>query len=144
MGMGSGGSGGSMSEINITPMIDILLVLLIIFMIIVPQTAMGLGTLIPQPPKKQENQQVNERTIVVQVRANGAAAPSYLINQTPVSKQDLEPRLADIFSTRQEKVMFIKGDPSLDFGVIAQVVNMGHQANVDNIGIITPRIEAGQ
>ena len=144
MGMGGGNTGGTMSEINVTPMIDVLLVLLIIFMVIVPVTPKGLNTLIPQPPKNPNQEQVNERTIVVQVLGNGKGAPSYKINEDDFAKSAIEPKLAEIFATRQEKVMFVKGDANLDFAKVAEVIDMGHQADVDNIGLITPRIEAGQ
>ena len=144
MGMGGGNKGGAMSEINVTPMIDVLLVLLIIFMVIVPVTPRGLETLVPQPPKDHKEEPQNDRTIVVQVQSNGAAAPAYKINDTSFNKTDLEPKLAEIFATRQEKVMFVKGDKDLDFSKVAEVIDFGHQAGVDNIGLITPRVEAGQ
>ena len=139
-----GGSGGPKADMNVTPLIDVLLVLLIIFMVIVPVTPKGLETLIPQPPKNPQQEQNNDRTIVVSIQANGKGEPSYLINQDVFAKTQLESKLAEIFATRQEKVMFVKGDASLDFGKIAEVIDMGHQAEVDNIGLITPRIEAGQ
>ena len=71
MAMSSGGGGGAMGDINVTPMIDILLVLLIIFMVIVPVTPKGLDALVPQPPKNPQQQQPNDRTIVVQVLGKG-------------------------------------------------------------------------
>jgi biopolymer transport protein TolR len=144
MGMGGGSTGGAVSEINVTPLIDVLLVLLIIFMVIVPVTPRGLETLVPQPPKDHKEEPQNDRTIVVQIRANGAGAPSYLINETAFAKNDLEPKLTEIFAARQEKVMFVKGDKDLDFSKVAEVIDFGHQAGVDNIGLITPRVEAGQ
>ena len=144
MGMGGGGgTGGAVSEINVTPLIDVLLVLLIIFMVIVPVTPRGLDALVPQPPKNKTPEQVNDRTIVVQVLSNGAGAPAYKINETSVNKTDIEPKLADIFAARQEKVMFVKGDKDLDFGPVAEVIGFGHTADVTNIGIITPQVEAG-
>jgi len=139
---GGGGTNTAVSEINVTPLIDVLLVLLIIFMVIVPVTPKGLEALVPQPPKDKTKDQPNDRTIVVQVQSAGAL-PVYKINDQQFAKGDIEPELQKIFETRQEKVMFVKGDKDLDFGSIAEVVGMGHQADVTNIGIITPQIEAG-
>src|ERR1700760_1746715 len=104
MGMGGGNTGGAVSEINVTPLIDVLLVLLIIFMVIVPVTPRGLETLVPQPPKDHKDQPENDRTIVVQVQSNGAAAPSYKINETAINRTDIQSKLSEIFATRQEKV----------------------------------------
>jgi biopolymer transport protein ExbD/biopolymer transport protein TolR len=90
MGMGGGGgTGKAVSDINVTPLIDVLLVLLIIFMVIVPVTPKGLNTLIPQPPKNPQQQQENDRTIVVQVLSNGKGEPGYKINDTSFNKSRL-------------------------------------------------------
>ena len=141
---GGGGTGKAVSDINVTPLIDVLLVLLIIFMVIVPVTPHGLNTLVPQPPKNKDQQEPNDRTIVVQILANGKGEPSYKINEDTFAKSAIEPKLAEIFAARQEKVMFVKGDADLDYGKVAEVIDMGHQAEVDNIGLITPRIQNGQ
>src|SRR5208337_3943504 len=144
MAMTTGGPGGSMSEINVTPMIDILLVLLIIFMVIVPVTPKGLEALVPQPPKNPQQQQNNDRTIVVQILHHPGAPPSYKINETDVDKRDLLPRLTDIYANRAERIMFVKGDDDLNFAYVAEVIDIGRAANVDHIGLMTPRIMAGQ
>jgi biopolymer transport protein TolR len=144
MGMGGGGTGGAVSEINVTPLIDVLLVLLIIFMVIVPVVPKGLEAIVPQPPKDQKQSEPNDRTIVVQVLSNGGGEPTYKINESPFAKSTLEAKLAEIFAARQEKVMFVKGDKDLDFNKVAEVIDYGHQAGVDNIGLITPKVEAGQ
>jgi len=146
MGMTAGGGhGGAVSDINVTPMIDILLVLLIIFMAITPISPKGLDALVPQPPKNPQKEQQNDRTIVVSITHRpGGGEPGYKINEDDFAKAALEPKLAEIFSTRAEKVMFIKGDPELDFSKVAEVIDMGHQAAVDHIGLITPKVAAGQ
>jgi biopolymer transport protein ExbD len=143
--MTTGGGGSYSSDINVTPMIDILLVLLIIFMVIVPVTPKGLDALVPQPPKNpQQNQQQNDRTIVVQVMYHPGAAPTYKINETDVLKGELLPKLTDIYSNRAERVMFVRGDDNLNFAYIAEVIDIAKAANVDHIGLMTPKILAGQ
>src|ERR1700712_306595 len=97
MGMGGGGTGGAVSEINVTPLIDVLLVLLIIFMVIVPVTPKGLEALVPQPPKDKTVQNDNDHTIVVQVLGT-SAAPSYKVNDDVFAKASLEGKLAEIFA----------------------------------------------
>jgi biopolymer transport protein ExbD len=144
MAMKTGSSGGAMGDINVTPMIDILLVLLIIFMVIVPVTPKGLDALVPQPPKSPQQQQQNDRTIVVQVNYRPGAAPTYKINETDVAKTDLLPRLTEIYANRAERVMFVRGDDDLNFAYIAEVIDIAHSANVDHIGLMTPKIMAGQ
>jgi biopolymer transport protein ExbD len=144
MAMTTGGGGGAMGDINVTPMIDILLVLLIIFMVIVPVTPKGLDALVPQPPKNPQQQQPNDRTIVVQVLGKGGQNLSYKINETDVNKRDLLAKLSEIYANRAEKVMFVKGDDDVNFAAIADVIDIAHSASVDHIGLMTPKIMAGQ
>jgi biopolymer transport protein TolR len=145
MAMSMGSAGGNMSEINVTPMIDILLVLLIIFMVIVPVTPKGLNALVPQPPKNpQQNNSPNDRTVVVQVLYRAGATPAYKINDTDVLRSDLLPKLTEIYANRAERIMFVKGDDNVNFSYIADVIDIAKSANVDHIGLMTPRIQAGQ
>jgi biopolymer transport protein ExbD len=139
-----GGGGSSMADINVTPMIDILLVLLIIFMVIVPVTPKGLDAAVPQPPKNPQQQQPNDRTIVVQVIYRAGAAPTYKINQDDVAHADLQSRLTAIYANRAERIMFIRGDDDVDFQYIADIFDIGKAAGVDHIGLMTPKIQAGQ
>jgi biopolymer transport protein ExbD len=142
MGMAVGGSKGSMSEPNIVPLIDVLLVLIIIFMVITPTVPQGLDTLVPQPspPNVKENPDVLAKTIVVQVLANGKV----MINQDETSWDDLGPRLDDIFKLRAEKVAFVKGDDAVDFGQVARAIDIMRGAGIDSVGLITAKVEAGQ
>ena len=146
MGISTRNEGAKVSsEINVTPMVDVMLVLLIIFMVITPLTPKGLDALVPQPPPpNQPKNNTPDRTIVVQLMDHGPnQIPGVKINQDDATFDTLQGRLADIFKTRAEKVMFVKADDNIPFANVASVIDLAHAAGVDKVGLITAKIEAG-
>lgn len=134
----SAGGGPSSAEMNVTPLIDVLLVLIIIFMIVVTQQKRtGLDAQIPQPEQKSAKDKFVERTIVIQV-AEGRKdqPPSLKINQEDVSWANLENRLHDIFKTRAERIAFVRGEDDVDFQYVADAIDMARQAGVEKVGLL--------
>jgi len=142
MGMAVGGSkDGPVSEPNVVPLIDVLLVLIIIFMVITPRVPTGLPTIVPQPPPPNEKQQPpDNRTIVVSVMQGGKIK----INQDDSDWNMLGSRLFDIFKERADKVAFVKGDDEVPFSQVARAIDIMRGAGIDHVGLITAKIEAGQ
>src|SRR5437588_7435246 len=142
MGMAvGGGAGGPKADINMTPMIDVLLVLIIIFMVITPLTPKGLEALVPQPPPpNQKVQEDNTRTVVIVINKD----KSMMINQEQTDENKLGQRLEEIFKTRAERVVFVKGDPDLEFRDVAKAIDIAHGAGIDKVGLMTAKVEAGQ
>jgi biopolymer transport protein TolR len=141
MSMAVGKSGTTKSDINMTPMIDVLLVLIIIFMVITPLTPKGLEALVPQPPPP--NSKPNEsdlRTVVITLDAKHNMA----VNSEATDEAKLGARLEEIFKTRAERVVFVKADPSIDFQWVARAIDIAHGAGIDKVGLMTAKVEAGQ
>ena len=141
MAMAVGGhKGGPRCDINMTPMIDILLVLLIIFMVITPLTPHGLEALAPEPPdKKNQPPPDQDRTVVIVIDKD----KSMHINNEDTDMDKLGPRLEQIFKTRAERVVFVKGDPDLEYQVVARAIDVAKGAQMDKVGLMTPKLEAG-
>ena len=137
MAMSTRGSSGAMGDINITPYIDILLVLLIIFMVIQPTSQYNLQARVPEKPPEDmpENVIIKSDAIVVTLDSMGALT----INQDPVTLDQLYSRLFDIYSARANKNMFIQGDEELPFGDIIKVIDIAKDSGVGDVGLMTPQ-----
>ena len=142
MSMAVGGPGGGpKSDINMTPMIDVLLVLIIIFMVITPLTPKGLEALVPQPPPPgQKETASDQRTVVISIDADH----KMMINAEATDENNLGRRLEEIFKTRAERVVFVKGDPSIEFSWVSKAIDTAHGAGIDKVGLMTAKVEAGQ
>jgi biopolymer transport protein ExbD len=139
MSFSTAGSGPSAPEMNVTPLIDVLLVLLIIFMLVVIQEKpKGFDAQIPQEPNpKDHSVPPPDRTIIIQVKDGKTPDHSEIkINDEVVAWADLRQRLVDIFAIRVERIAFVKADDDIDFEQVANVIDIAHNARVDRIGLL--------
>jgi len=146
MSMWMGGSVASAPQMNVTPLIDVLLVLIIIFMLIVTQSKeKGLNAQIPQPPANPNSAAEPVRTIVIQVgEAKSGDAPLLKINQPDASWPDLKVQQQDIFKQRAEKVAFVQGDDGVDFEYVADVIDTARDAGGARVGLLPKEMAAAR
>jgi biopolymer transport protein ExbD/biopolymer transport protein TolR len=133
-----GGKRGIVSEMNVVPLIDILLVLLVIFMII-PVHSKGLDVVVPRQATSDDQIIQPEDVVVVQVLANGTLR----INQEPVAWEALGGRLEEVFKMRASRTAFIRGDGPVEFGVVAKVIDVMHTSGIASVGLLTPDLDTG-
>ena len=139
MAFSTTGSGLLRAEINITPMIDILLVLIIVFMVVVVSMPKekGLEAQIPQPANSETSDPA-PRTIVIQLNWTAEnQAPSLKINDESVKWEDLHNRLFDIFKQRAERIAFVKGDDDVNFQYVADAISIARDSGVQRVGLLT-------
>jgi biopolymer transport protein TolR len=138
MGISLGSSKlGTIAEMNVVPLIDILLVLLVIFMMIRPKPEYGLAADLPQQADPNGKTPAQPGLIVVQVFGDGTVR----INQDPVQWQDLQGRLEEIFKMRASRVAFVRGDSAVEFGVVARAIDVMRGSGITTVGLMTPELE---
>jgi biopolymer transport protein ExbD len=151
MAMAVGGAKGVKSDINMTPMIDVLLVLIIIFMVITPLTPKGLEALVPQPPPPGHPLDASDqRTVVIVIDKNNKMSINNESVDDGARSRGMLPeaylgvRLEEIFKTRNERVVFVNGDPEIDFLMVAKAIDVAHGAGIDKVGLMTTKMMEGQ
>ncbi len=139
MGFSMAGGGPSGPQINVTPLVDVLLTLIVMFMLVVAMDQeQGETAQIPQPDQKQTAEEKESRTVVIEVMwTTKDASPALKINKEDVRWEDLDARLARIYLARAEKVAFVRGDADVDFQYVAEVIDAAHHAGVQRVGLLT-------
>jgi biopolymer transport protein TolR len=139
MSFSTAGGGPSRAQINVTPLIDVLLTLIVMFMLVVSMDkTYQEKTQLPQPNQKQTAEEQQSRTIVIEVVWTAKdQLPVVKINKQDVAWRDLEDQLAEIYVKRAEKVAFVRGDADVDFQYVAEVIDLAHHAGVQRIGLLT-------
>lgn len=147
MAFSTAGRGPLKAEMNVTPMIDVLLVLIIVFMVVVASISrsQGLEAQIPKPATKIENS-ASPRTVVIQLAWTGEDnPPSLKINEETVPWDDLQSRLSKIFLQRAERVAFVKGDDEIDYRYVAEAISIAKSSGVERVGLLsTTSMQPGQ
>jgi len=134
-----GAKGGVKSDINVTPLVDVMLVLLIIMMLIAPMLSAGVALTLPVASNTGDKPQVTEQTII-----SVAKDKTMYLNAKPVAEDDLGQSLKDLLETKSEKIVLVKADKEADYGAVMAAMDQMRKAGVEDIGLITdPKKEPG-
>ena len=143
MGMSGGGGGGLQSEINVTPMVDIMLVLLIIFMVITPLLQSGVTVVLPKDMKNPEEDKgiIKESSVVIAITRDN----KYYLKKEPVDPVDLKDRITKAMESKkpEERIVYIRSDIGANYGSVVEVINTIRQAGIDQIGLVADKKKGG-
>lgn len=140
MGMSAGGGSGAMRDPNVTPIIDVMLVLLIIFMVVTPLTQAGHDVELPESADNvAQNTEPDPNQLVLDIDSAGQVT----INKQPVTWDELPLRIRDIFETRSDKTIFLRAAPTLKYGEVVAVLDVARGNGVERVGIVPPDPMAG-
>jgi biopolymer transport protein TolR len=143
MGMSSGGGGGFTSEINVTPMVDIMLVLLIIFMVITPMLQSGVSVALPRDMRNPDEDKniIKETSVVVAITEDG----KLFLGKKPIDKDQLKAEIDTKMATKEDKdrIVYIRSDVNANYGAVVETINLIRDAGIDQIGLVADKMKGG-